>query len=287
MIPLFFLPVSKHPCRLRHQSGAHRIVEIGDKALVRSTQHLLRTALRMVQRQPVAEVEHLPPAVVVPVHPADIVHPASHTLKLLLQNAFISEEQIQIPGNDAGRVAPHAGRIFHPAGRHHMRHPAVQGMLLLPHIVQILRIERVRIRQIHSRRREYLGISRPAHAFVPLRTVGGHIHEIILKPPAHIFDKTVEKRITCFHKTGLLKIAVKRKPFEVFLFQIRNALNLHIPIPIERKVRNDHLLTAVRYVDVFRLRRPQIFIVKIAALQDLACPDMDPLPCRLLYPQRK
>ena len=38
-----------------------------------------------------------------------------------------------------------------------MRHPAAQGALLLPHIVQVLRIECVRIRQIHGRRREYLG----------------------------------------------------------------------------------------------------------------------------------
>ena len=49
----------------------------------------------------------------------------------------------------------------------------------------------------------------------------------------------------------------------------------------------DHFPAAVRYVDIFRLRRPQILIIKIAVLQNFPCLNMDLRACRLLDRKRK
>ena len=180
LILLLLLAVSQHTGRFCHDSCADRIIQVCNKLLVRCTHDLLRSLYRIVQCQPVAEVENIPPAVVIPIHFRDVIHPRFHAHKLIFQNALIPVKQIQIPRNDARRIAPDTCRVFHAARRHHMRNLSTKHALLFCHVVQVFCIECIRIFEIHCRRREHLCITRPSHALITLRAVGRNIHKIAL-----------------------------------------------------------------------------------------------------------
>ena len=180
LILLLLLAVSQHTGRFSHDSCADRIIQVCNKLLVRCTHDLLSALHRIVKRQPVAKVEYISPAMVVPIHFRDVVHPRFHAHKLIFQNALVPVKQIQIPRNDARRIAPDTRCILDAARRHHVRHLSAEHALLFCHVVQVFCIECIRIFEIHRRRREHLRITRPSHALITLRAVGRNIHKIAL-----------------------------------------------------------------------------------------------------------
>ena len=163
--------------------------------------------VEIVQRQPVGKMEAVRPEITVSaalhVHPSDIVRPALHVLVLGFQQHFVAEGHVDRPRNDRRRVRPRAGAVIFIHGyivrlrsellhdavnlaqniRHHERHGAAQRPLLQLHVVEILRVERRRIKIEAGRRGKDLRVSRPAHALVALRAVGRHIKEVSLLAP--------------------------------------------------------------------------------------------------------
>ena len=117
---------------------------------------------------------------VIPIHFRDVLHPRFHARKLIFQNALVPVKQIQIPRNDARRIAPDTRCILDAARRHHVRHLSAEHALLFCHVVQVFCIECIRIFEIHRRRREHLCITRPSHALITLRAVGRNIYKIAL-----------------------------------------------------------------------------------------------------------
>ena len=75
--------------------------------------------------------------------------------------------------------------------------------LLLPAIVEILAVKRIAVPQKARRRGEYLGIPRPAHAFVTLGTVRGHIDEVTLLSPLCVEDQAVHLILSRGELSGL------------------------------------------------------------------------------------
>ena len=94
LILLLLLAVSQHTGRFCHDSCADRIIQVCNKLLVRCTHDLLSALHRIVKRQPVAKVEYISPAMVVPIHFRDVVHPRFHAHKLIFQNALVPIKQI-------------------------------------------------------------------------------------------------------------------------------------------------------------------------------------------------
>ena len=123
-------------------------------------------------------MEYVSPAVICAIHFTNIIDPALHAFELIREYMRIAIEQIEIPRDDAGRIAPHAGTPFYAAGRNDMWYHSAQSLLFLRHIVQILCVKRPGIRKIGRSGRENLCISGPAHSFIPLRTIRRNINKI-------------------------------------------------------------------------------------------------------------
>lgn len=75
--------------------------------------------------------------------------------------------------------------------------PLVVG-LLHPHVIQILPVEGIAVRQIARRGDKDLGIRRPAHPLIPLGTVRGHIDKVALLSPGNIGQQMIEHGIAGF-----------------------------------------------------------------------------------------
>ena len=197
-------------------------------------------------------MEYIAPSVIRSVHLTDIVNPAFHTLKLVFQNALIPIEQIQIPWNDAGRIAPYTRCAFHTAGRNNIRYFSAKNTLFFRHIIEIFCIKCVGIFQVCRGRGEYLRVSGPAHPFVSLRAIRRYVQEIPLHAPAHILDQTIHKIVSCRHRSDRIQITVQRHTFQILFFQVRNPLHLYITITIICKMRDQYLFASVCHKEIFR-----------------------------------
>ena len=173
---LFFLFLSPENRRcLRCKLRACRIINIRNIAFIGRSVYISRRGSHPVKRQPVSVMEGMSPSVVLSVHLTDIVHPSLHTVKLLFQYGSIPAEQIDIPRNDTGRIAPCTGTFRRTEGRHHLRNHPSGNQLFLIQIVQIFSVKCIGIRQITCRTRKHLCVACPSHALISLRTVCRHI----------------------------------------------------------------------------------------------------------------
>ena len=92
---LLLLAVSQHPLAFFFflRFCTDRIIRVCNKLLVRCTHDLLRSLYRIVQCQPVAEVENRSPAMVIPIHFRDVsTHDSCSQTDL--QNALVPVKQI-------------------------------------------------------------------------------------------------------------------------------------------------------------------------------------------------
>ena len=194
---------------LGYDQGAVAIIHIGNEALVRAAAAFVRFAGRIVQRQPVAVLVRLPPAVIVAVRPANGVYPGLHVLVALLKDGGVAEVEIQIPWDDAGRVAPCGNALTMIAeGRNDLGDNTARRPLFHGDIRQVFAVKGVYIAQIACRGGEHLRVARPTQPFIPLGTVGGHIQKIGTQPPAHVGDQLVEQGMARAQKAGLRSLRI-------------------------------------------------------------------------------
>jgi hypothetical protein len=119
-----------------------------------------------------------------------------HALVPLLEDPHISVAAVDRPGTDHHGVGPGRSpvqaRNQQPiGGRSHRRHAPVRS-LRIREIGEPLREEP---RHVHVERRradEDLCITRPAEAFVALRTVGRHVDEVAPLAPDNVLLESVE-----------------------------------------------------------------------------------------------
>ena len=89
------------------------------------------------------------------------------------------------------------------------------------------------------------------------------------------------------HRAALRDLTVEAERGEVLFLQLRHALDLDIAEAVEGEMGLERERLALGPVEILRLCRPQILIVEIALLQDLAGLDMHELPRGDVQPQFK
>ena len=211
------------------------------------------------------------PAVIPLIHAPYKFHPAAHTLILIFQYRRIAGKLITHPRNHTSRIPPcrrgtPVGAEPRAKGRHNIWHLARVPLLFLRHIVEIFRIESIAIPEITCRRRKYLRITRPAHPLIALRTVRRHIQKIPLLPPFHIGNQPVDQIIPRCEHTKFRNIGIQNKCGKILHFNPRQSFHLYIAVAIKGKFRRKHNRFSRGFINIFRLRAPEIVPVKISIL---------------------
>ncbi len=211
-----------------------------------------------------------PPAVILPVHRPDMLHPALHAVKLSGQDGFVPVKLVQRPGDDAGGVPPGGGAVPLAEGGNHVGHGPAVGPLFQGQVVEVLGVKGIAVPLIAGGGGEHLGVPRPAHALVPLGAVSGHVDEIPLLPPLNVGDEPVHQPVPGIQPPRPGHLGVQRQGGEVLRLQVRQALHLHIAVAVIGEFRLQHVWQAVGHVDVFRLGGAQVVPVEVPVLQDLS-----------------
>ena len=279
---LFFRSFAQHSRSLCHKFRTVHVIDRSNESVLGSAFYAVH-APDAVKGEPIAVMETVPPAVIVPVNGGNIVHPVLHALELLGQNLLIPVGFIQMPGNDRCCVAPGAGTAVQPEGGNHIRNHSARPRLLTGHIMEEFSVKCVGVRHQNGSRREDLGVSRPSHPLIPLGAVGRHVDEVVLHAPFRVQDQAVDQLISSLYAAGPRHFAGKGKARKITLFQIIDSFHLHIAVSVEGEFRFDDGLFPARNIDVFRFCGPQVFIVEIPLLQDLSCLQADLRACGLMY----
>ena len=212
---------------------------------------------------------------------------------MFFQDRFVTAEQIHIPWDDRRRIAPDRGSASHRTaadqikGRHDHRDKTFVVFLFQFHIMQVLTVEGIGIREVHGRSAEDLGITGPAHTLVTLRAIRRHVEEIALHAPFTVFDQPVDLLVAGIQCADRFKITVEGNAAEIRRLNVMQTLRFHIAIPIKCKLRPQHMFIAVGYVHIFRFGGTQIVAVEITFLQNLTCLQTDHSTFRLMNAQCK
>jgi hypothetical protein len=105
---------------------------------------------------------------------------------VLLKKAAIAKAQVYHPGADDASVRPGGSAVFSDGPGREIRCNRRIGSIVRLSILQIARPfgEKASDIPVECRRAQKdLGVTRPAHALIPLRAVSGNIHEIAFLTP--------------------------------------------------------------------------------------------------------
>lgn len=139
--------------------------------------------------------------------------------------------------------------------------------LLAGHVVEVFAVEGVRQHVDAAGGGKHLRVTRPAHAFIALRAIGGHIHKIGSLPPDDVFKQAVHARVRAFEFARALEIRMHHALRELFgRKRARPARDADIAEAKEGKQRRIALLALARGVNHFGQGGAHIFAVEIAVL---------------------
>ena len=201
-----------------------------------------------------AETETAPEAAGVDVLLHRRIHPAQH-VHIALRHVFR-------PRHEDTRIAPPRDRHFrHRRGeavalhRHRVRQTARRQLLRL-HVQKPLVQEAVHVEIEHRRRRKHGNITRPAHALVALRAVGGNIHEVRLRTADDVLLQAVEHLVRAAERTRLLNVGVQHDARHLHVL-FPHALDADVAEAHVRQPRRPRLTTFLADVRRCRFRRAQ------------------------------
>ncbi len=180
--------------------------------------------------------------------------------------------QVDIPGDHGGRLPPCGGRV---AGiirhRNHIGNTAVQLLLLRIDVFAVFCVKCIGVHVEAGGSAEDLSVPRPTVALVPLGAVCRHVHKIALLAPFRVVDQLIDQRIGGLDIPQLLHFGVDDQPPEIIDIRLPvPSGDLHETVAVKCKMLPHIALGSVCDIGKFRFCRPQIVIVKIPVLQDLA-----------------
>ena len=96
-----------------------------------------------------------------------------------------------------------------------MRHAAAALALLKGHIAHELGVEGRAAHLVAGGGAEHLRVARPAHAFIALGAIGGHIHKVAALPPQGVFAQAVHLVVGGADEGCLLHIGIEHAAHKI------------------------------------------------------------------------
>ena len=163
-----------------------------------------------IHGQPVAVVHAAQPQEFGRAGAVEVIHPCLHHGQMLLQQLFVAVGFVQLPGDDAGGIAPgggDTGGMLHGHGNDTTDN-AVFLSLINGHIAQPLFHELLNIEVDGGGAAEHLGVAGPAQTLVTLGAVGGDVQIVGLLTPDDVVIQLVDLFVAAAVRTGALHIGI-------------------------------------------------------------------------------
>ena len=280
---------AERACGICNAHGALIVVGGAQERDVRAAENRLgiEAGFRAVQCEPIGKVElNARPQACCAVRfvvAVDPICPQLHALEAVFEHADVARCNVGFPRDDGCGVCPAAvtaavcehrvcfARLAADEQRGDIRHLAVEALLFLQKVSDILRIERAAIHVVVRRGAERLRVARPAHALVALRAVGRHVEEVIALAPDRVQVQAVDLLVCGRDLAGLLEVGIKRPHLNIRdAGEVCHAGEFDVAEAVEGRNRSNKGFFARRNIAVFGKRSAQVIAVEAVILQQLA-----------------